>query len=189
MITVALSIMRDVMWAWKSSPTAIGSRGATRADATEQLALAVVRVLGDHRAVEREERGVAAAAHRADDGLGHVLVGATARRSPTDARRAATGTTISAPAFCATPRNPPSCVLVSRNSSIAAAPASGRNDASGVGTGENVLVSCIIIATTIFRRAMCSVLSPRVPGSSLIPSATLFYPDRIARSLWLATPF
>ena len=30
----------------------------------------------------------------------------------------------------------------------------GENDASRVGTGENVLVSCIIIATTIFRRAM-----------------------------------
>src|SRR5262245_49161439 len=53
-----------------------------------------------------------------------------------------------APAFCATPRKPPSCVLVSRNSSIAA-----------TRTGENVLVSCIIIATTIFRRAMWSALS------------------------------
>ena len=36
----------------------------------------------------------------------------------------------------------------------AASPASGRNDASGVGTGEKVLVSCIIIATTIFWRAI-----------------------------------
>jgi hypothetical protein len=32
------------------------------------------------------------------------------------------------------------------------------NDASGVGTGEKVFVSCIIIATTILRRA--------IPGSS-----------------------
>ena len=84
----------------------------------------------------------------------------------------AIGTTISAPAFCATPRNPPSCVLVSRNSSIAATPASGRNDASGVGTGENVLVSCIIIATTIFRRAMWPVLSPRVPAAATPQSYT-----------------
>ena len=143
-----------------------------RAHAAEQLALAVVRVLGDHRAVEREERGVAAAAHRADDGLGHLLVGGLldvagrVRAAPRPAP------TISAPAFCATPRNPPSCVLVSRNSSIAAAPASGRNDASGVGTGENVLVSCIIIATTIFRRAMWSVLSPRVPVAAAPQSYT-----------------
>src|SRR5215470_8565204 len=91
------------------------------------------------------------------------------------------GTTISAPDFCATPRNPPSCVLVSRNSSIAAAPASGRNDASGVGTGENVLVSCIIIATTIFRRAMWSVLSSRVPAARAPQSYTrAARPDRAA---------
>src|SRR5215813_2141021 len=80
------------------------------------------------------------------------------------------GRTISAPISCATARNPPSWVLVSRNSSMAAAPASGRNDASVVGTGENVLVSCIIIATTILG-AVIGGLLPRAcyraqnPGS------------------------
>src|SRR5262245_64516857 len=54
----------------------------------------------------------------------------------------------------AAPRNPPSWVLVSSNSAIAACPVSGRNAESGVGTGENVLVSCIIIPTTIRRVAM-----------------------------------
>jgi DHA1 family multidrug resistance protein-like MFS transporter len=54
----------------------------------------------------------------------------------------------------ATPRKPPSWVFVSVNSATAASPASGRNDDSGVGTGEKVLVSCIIIATTSLRRAM-----------------------------------
>src|SRR5262249_14618299 len=39
---------------------------------------------------------------------------------------------------------------------MAAWPESGRNDPSGVGTGENVFVSCIIMATTNFRRAMPS---------------------------------
>src|SRR5262244_3212212 len=51
-------------------------------------------------------------------------------------------------------RNPPSWVLVSLNSSMAAAPDSGRNADSGVGTGEKVFVSCIIIATTIFSRPL-----------------------------------
>ena len=74
-MTVALSTMRAVMCAWKSSPTAMGSRGRHGADAAQQLALAVVHVLGDHRAVQREERGVAAAADGADDGVAHVLVG------------------------------------------------------------------------------------------------------------------
>src|SRR5215831_20867672 len=39
---------------------------------------------------------------------------------------------------------------------MAAWPESGRNDASGVGTGEKVFVSCIIMATTNLRRAMSS---------------------------------
>ena len=46
-----------------------------RADAPQQLALAVVQVLGHHRAVQREERRVAPAPDRADDRLAHVLVG------------------------------------------------------------------------------------------------------------------
>jgi hypothetical protein len=66
--------MGAVMWAWKSSPTAIGRRGADPPDAAEQLALPVVQVLGHHRAVQREEGGVAAAADRAHDGVRHVLV-------------------------------------------------------------------------------------------------------------------
>src|SRR5206468_12586189 len=53
-----------------------------------------------------------------------------------------------------------------------ALPICGRNDTSGVGTGENVLVSCIIIATTIFRLAMWSVLSPRVPAAAAPQSYT-----------------
>src|SRR6266542_3548570 len=68
------------------------------------------------------------------------------------------GTTTSALASWATWRKPPSWVLVSRNSSMACAPDSGRKEASGVGTGEKVFVSCIIIATTILRRAMGSAL-------------------------------
>src|SRR5215813_3480293 len=64
------------------------------------------------------------------------------------------GTAISASISWATERNPPNWVLVSLNSSMAAAPASGRNDAKGVGTGEKVLVSCIIEAITILRRAI-----------------------------------
>src|SRR5262245_23196464 len=76
------------------------------------------------------------------------------------------GTAISAPISWATERNPPSWVLVSLNSSMAAAPASGRNDASGVGTGEKVLVSCIIEATTILRRAIG--LSGAAVGSPLL---------------------
>ena len=51
---------------------------------------------------------------------------------------------------------------MSWNSWMAASPASGRNDASGVGTGENVLVSCIIIATTIFFFSGMGSLPPRV---------------------------
>ena len=46
-----------------------------RADAAQQLALAVVDVLGHHRPVQREEDRVAPAAHRAHDGVRHVLVG------------------------------------------------------------------------------------------------------------------
>src|ERR1700675_2734911 len=64
----------------------------------------------------------------------------------------------SALASSATWRKPPSWVLVSRNSSMAACPESGRKEASGVGTGEKVFVSCIIIATTILRRAIGSAL-------------------------------
>src|SRR4029077_248592 len=68
------------------------------------------------------------------------------------------GTTTSAFASWATWRKPPSWVLVSRNSSMACAPERGRKEASGVGTGEKVFVSCIIMATTILRRAMSSAL-------------------------------
>src|SRR5258705_5393393 len=68
------------------------------------------------------------------------------------------GTTTSALASWATWRKPPSWVLVSRNSSMACAPERGRKEASGVGTGEKVFVSCIIMATTILRRAMSSAL-------------------------------
>src|SRR5438046_6896013 len=68
------------------------------------------------------------------------------------------GTTTSALASSATWRKPPSWVLVSRNSSMACGPESGRKEASGVGTGEKVFVSCIIMATTILRRATRSAL-------------------------------
>src|SRR5262245_1103840 len=81
------------------------------------------------------------------------------------------GRTISAPICCATDRKPPSCVLVSRNSSMAAAPASGRNDASVVGTGENVLVSCIIIATTILGAVIGGLLA-RHATSRKTPAAS-----------------
>jgi hypothetical protein len=50
-------------------------RGCHRADPAQELTLAVVHVLGHHRPVEREEHRVAAAAHRAHDGLDHPLVG------------------------------------------------------------------------------------------------------------------
>ena len=53
-----------------------GDRQARRdgADASQQLAFTVVHVLGHHRAVQGEERGVAADADAADDGVAHVLV-------------------------------------------------------------------------------------------------------------------
>ena len=75
---------------------------------------------------------------------------------------------ISAPISRATWRNPASWVLVSRNSAMAASPDSGRNEASRVGTGEKVLVSCIIIATTILRRAMLSPPSDVLDGRVLV---------------------
>src|SRR6266850_2029866 len=55
-MTVAFATIVDVSCVWKSRPTAI------------------VHVLGHHRAVKGEERGVAAAANAADDRVAHVLV-------------------------------------------------------------------------------------------------------------------
>jgi hypothetical protein len=93
--------MGAVMWAWKSRPDRDGQGGADQPDAAEELALAVVQVLGHHRAVQREEGGVAAAADRAHDGArpcprsapSHVAGRVRARRHRT---------TISAPR-CARP--------------------------------------------------------------------------------------
>jgi hypothetical protein len=67
--------MRAVMCEWKSRPRASGGAGRHRPDAPEQLALAVVQVLGHHGAVQGEEDRVTAAPDRAHDGVGHVLVG------------------------------------------------------------------------------------------------------------------
>ena len=53
-----------------------GQARGDRADPAQELALAVVEVLGDHGPVKREEGRVAAAADRAHDGVRHVLVGA-----------------------------------------------------------------------------------------------------------------
>ena len=66
---------------------------------------------------------------------------------------AAIGTVNSAPALRATSMKPPSEVLVPSDSLMAAGPASAparEKDSMGVGSGEKVLVSCIIIATTNF---------------------------------------
>ena len=66
---------------------------------------------------------------------------------------AAIGTVNSAPALRATSMKPPSEVLVPSASLMAGGPANAparEKDSIGVGSGENVLVSCIIIATTNF---------------------------------------
>ena len=66
---------------------------------------------------------------------------------------AAIGTVNSAPALRATSMKPPREVLVPSASRIAAGPLSEparAKDSIGVGRGENVLVSCIIMATTNF---------------------------------------
>ena len=56
-------------------PDGEGQVGRHRANAAEELALAVVDVLGDHGAVQRQEGRVAAVPDPAHDGLAHVLVG------------------------------------------------------------------------------------------------------------------
>jgi hypothetical protein len=65
---------------------------------------------------------------------------------------AATGVTISAPSRTARSRYAPIGVLVPAKRERAAAPNAGPlpwpNAASGVGNGENVLVSCLISAMT-----------------------------------------
>ena len=69
---------------------------------------------------------------------------------------AAIGTVNSAPALRATSMKPPREVLVPSASLMASGPLRAprppprANDSIGVGSGENVLVSCIIIATTNF---------------------------------------
>jgi len=66
---------------------------------------------------------------------------------------AAIGTVNSAPALRATSMKPPSEVLVPSESLIAVGPLNDparAKDSMGVGSGENVFVSCIIIATTNF---------------------------------------
>ena len=58
-----------------------GQAGGDVAHPPQQLALAVERVLGHHRAVEIEKHRVAAARHRVADQLRHPLVGVLAHRS------------------------------------------------------------------------------------------------------------
>ena len=72
---------------------------------------------------------------------------------PEGLAEAAIGTVNSAPALRATSMKPPSEVLVPSDSLMAAGPVSAperAKDSIGVGSGENVFVSCIIIATTNF---------------------------------------
>ena len=79
---------------------------------------------------------------------------------------AAIGTVNSAPALRAISMKPPSEVLVPSASLIASGPFSAperAKDSIGVGSGENVFVSCIIIATTNF----CATQSSPKPLSSL----------------------
>ena len=59
-MTIAPLIMAAVIWVWKSSADRDRHVGRDRADAAQQLAFAVVEVLGDHRAVQGEEDRVAA---------------------------------------------------------------------------------------------------------------------------------
>ena len=171
MITVALSIMRDVDVGVEVEPDRDRQPRRHRAHAAEQLALAVVRVLGDHRAVEREERGVAAAAHRADDRLGHVLVGGllgVSRRM-----RAARDRHHDLGAGLLRDAEEPAELRVGVAELLdRGRPGQRAERRQRVGTGENVLLSCIIIATTIFRRAMWSVLSPGVPAAATPQSYT-----------------
>ncbi len=75
---VAPFTMASVIWVWKSSATAIGTSGAILRIRFEQLAFAVVIVLGDHGAVEGKENGVAAFPDLVDDGGRHLLVGGLA---------------------------------------------------------------------------------------------------------------
>ena len=49
--------------------------GRDLADAIQQLAFAVVVMLGDHGAVQGEQHGVAALLHLVDDGRRHLLIG------------------------------------------------------------------------------------------------------------------
>src|SRR5687767_10800391 len=66
---------------------------------------------------------------------------------------------------------PPIVVLVSSASLIAAGPLIGPlgpNEASGVGTGEKVLVSCIIMAMTILR-AIRELLDRADISESIVP--------------------
>src|SRR6185503_6228053 len=92
---------------------------------------------------------------------------AAASTRPLGAALPATGSTISAPARPARSRNAPIAVPVPWNASRISAPSYGRlplaeNRASGVGTGENVLVSCFIWAMTI-----------RMPNDSIRPPPDL----------------
>ena len=83
--------------------------------------------------------------------------------SPDGWAEAAIGTVNSAPALRATSMKPPRDVLVSSDSLMACGPLSAparAKDSMGVGSGENVLVSCIIIATTNFCATVTLLLLP-----------------------------
>ena len=145
-----------------------------RADAAQQLALAVVDVLGHHGPVQREERRVAPAADGAHDGVAHVLVGALldvargmgAGGDGDDDLRAHLLGDVQEPAELGVG------VLELLDGGVAGERA---EDASGVGTGENVLVSCIIVATTILRRAMAVLQHGLGDAGSCAPiSASVF---------------
>ena len=72
---------------------------------------------------------------------------------PEGLAEAAIGTVNSAPALRAISMNPPREVLVPSDAAMALGPDRSpvlAKDSMGVGSGEKVLVSCIIIATTNF---------------------------------------
>src|SRR5919204_422258 len=72
--TVPADTMRATAVGSQIGPTGTGRGGGKGRVPPQELAPAVVHVLGHHRAVQREERGIAAAANAADDRVTHVLV-------------------------------------------------------------------------------------------------------------------
>ena len=129
--------------------------GGDLADAVQQLAFAVVVVLGDHGAVQGQQDGVAALLDLVDDRRRHLLVGGLGDQARgmggRGHRHGEFGARLAGDLDEAAERGVGAFGLLRWQPGRSASPARAK-DLMGVGSGENVLVSCIIIATTNFLR-------------------------------------